>query len=102
WGRTVQAGGVKMPHCSINLSIDTIRRDEGFVDYVLRGIQKMGVSAASLTFEIMTVDAIAHRQAVMRFVPPLRAAGVTFALSWFSGEEPAFELAPTLGITYIK
>ena len=102
WGRTVQAGGVKMPHCTVTLSIDTIRRDEAFRDYVLRGIQKMGVSAASLTFEIMTVDALAHRDAVARFMSPLRAAGITFALSWFAGEEAVYELAPTLGISYIK
>lgn len=102
WGRTVQAGGVRMPHCSVNLSIDTIRRDEQFGDYVLRGIQKMGVSAAALTFEIMTVDALAHRAAIARFIPPLRAAGITFALSWFAGEDQAFDLAPALGISYIK
>ena len=102
WGRTVQAGGVRMPHCSVNLSIDTIRRDEQFGDYVLRGIQKMGVSAAALTFEIMTVDALANRAAVARFVQPLRAAGITFALSWFAGEDQAFDLAPALGISYIK
>ncbi len=102
WGRTVQAGGVRMPHCSVNLSIDTIRRDEAFGDYILRGIHKTGVSAAALTFEIMTVDALANRQAVARFIPPLRAAGVTFALSWFAGEEAAFALAPSLGISYIK
>ncbi len=102
WGRTVQAGGVKMPHCSVNLSIDTIRRDEQFGDYILRGIQKMGVSAASLTFEIMTVDALAHQQAVARFVQPLRNAGITFAFSWFSGEEQAFGLAAMLGISMMK
>jgi EAL domain-containing protein (putative c-di-GMP-specific phosphodiesterase class I) len=101
WGRAVQAGAVRMPHCFINLSIDTIRRDEAFGDYVLRGIQKTGISAAALTFEIMTVDALAHRQAVARFMAPLRAAGVTFALSWFA-DDAAFELAPSLGVSYIK
>jgi EAL domain-containing protein (putative c-di-GMP-specific phosphodiesterase class I) len=102
WGRTVQQGGVKMPHCSINLSIDTIRRDDQFGEYVLRGIQKMGVSAAAITFEIMTVDALAHRQAIAKFIQPLRAAGITFALSWFAGEEAAFDLAHSLGASYMK
>ncbi len=102
WGRDLQATGRRMPHCSVNLAIDTIRRDQAFADYVLRGIQKMGVMPASLTFEIMTTDALAHREAVSKLIQPLRAAGVTFALSWFAGEESALELAPSLGFSYIK
>ena len=102
WGRDLQVTGRRMPHCSVNLAIDTIRRDEAFADYVLRGIQKMGIMPASLTFEIMTTDALAHREAVSRLIQPLRSAGVTFALSWFAGEESALELAPSLGISYIK
>ncbi len=102
WGRDLAATGRRMPHCSVNLAIDTVRRDLAFADYVLRGIQKMGVMPASLTFEIMTTDALAHPDAVAKMVEPLRAAGVTFALSWFAGEESALELAPSLGISYIK
>ena len=102
WGRSVRAASHRMPHCTVNLSIETLRKDELFGDYVLRGLEKLGVSAASLTFEIMTVDALASRPSVARFIPPLRAAGVTFALSWFAGEEPAFELIPALGISYVK
>jgi Amt family ammonium transporter len=102
WGRGVQATGRRMPHCTVNLSMDTLRRDEAFGDYVLRGLQKMGVSAAGLTFEIMTEEAIANRQVLARFVPPLRAAGITFALSWFNGEEPGYELIQHLGISYVK
>jgi EAL domain-containing protein (putative c-di-GMP-specific phosphodiesterase class I) len=102
WGRDLQATGRRMPHCSVNLSIDTVRRDLAFADYVIRGIQKMGAMPASITFEIMTTDALAHREAVARMIEPLRAAGVTFALSWFAGEESALELAPSLGISYIK
>jgi EAL domain-containing protein (putative c-di-GMP-specific phosphodiesterase class I) len=102
FGRDTKAAGKRMPHCSVNLSIDTVRRDEAFGDYVLRGLEKMGVSAASLTFEIMTTDALAHPEAVAKFIPPLRAAGITFALSWFAGEEVAVELAPTLGISFMK
>ena len=102
WGRDLQATGRRMPHCSVNLAIDTIRRDEAFAEYVLRGIQKMEVMPALLTFEIMTTDALAHREAVGKMIRPLRAAGVTFALSWFAGEESALELAPSLGISYIK
>jgi EAL domain-containing protein (putative c-di-GMP-specific phosphodiesterase class I) len=102
WGRDLQAAGKRMPQCSVNLSIDTVRRDQAFGDYVVKGLEKSGVSPASLTFEIMTTDALAQTAAVARMIPPLRAAGVTFALSWFAGEESALELAPALGISYIK
>lgn len=102
WGRGLQAAGKRMPHCSVNLSIDTVRRDHAFGDYVVKGLEKSGIPPASLTFEIMTIDALAHGAAVARLIPPLKAAGVTFALSWFAGEESALELAPKLGISYIK
>jgi EAL domain-containing protein (putative c-di-GMP-specific phosphodiesterase class I) len=102
WGRGVLAGGARMPHCSVNLSIDTVVRDHAFGEYVVKGLEKSGVSAASLTFEIMTTDALAHGAAVARLIPPLKAAGITFALSWFAGEDSALELAQALGFSYIK
>jgi len=102
WGRKVQAGGHRMPHCSVNLFIETLRRDDLFGEFVLHALQKVGVSAAALTFEIMAIEALASRAAVARFIPPMRAAGVTFALSWFGGEEAAFDLIPALGFSYVK
>ena len=102
WGRDIHASGRRMPHCSVNLSIDTIRRDLAFGDYVLKGMQKLGVSPSSIAFEIMTTDALANPQAVASLIAPLQAAGVKFALSWFAGEESALELAPSLGISFIK
>lgn len=102
WGRDTAAAGRRMPRCSVNLAIDTVRRDLAFGDYVLRGMQKMGVAPTSLTFEIMTTDALANREAVAKFIAPLRSAGITFALSWFAGEETALEMAPSLGISLIK
>ena len=102
WGRGLQASGARMPHCSVNLSIDTVVRDHAFGEYVVKGLEKTGISAASLTFEIMTTDALAHGAAVARLIPPLKAAGVSFALSWFAGEASALELAQALGFSYIK
>src|SRR5262249_29703925 len=74
WGRDVQAGGKRMPHCSVNLSIQTVLRDPGFGDYVLRGSQKLGISPSSIAFEIMTTDLLANREAVAKMMAPLRAA----------------------------
>jgi len=102
WGRMVRSRGIEMPRCTLNLSIDTIRRDEGFGEYVLQSLQRTGVPGSALTFEVMTVEAMANRPALQRFVPPLRNAGVTFALSWFSGNEAEFELARKGGFAYAK
>ena len=102
WGRHRLSAGRKMPHCSVNLAIDTVRRDEAFADYLQHSLQKANVPSAALTFEITTTDALLHRDATARFIAPLRAMGVTFALSWFAGEESALEMAPKLDISYIK
>src|SRR5262249_30882163 len=102
WGRSIQSGGQRMPHCTVNLSIDTIQRDEAFGDYVLQGLKKTGVSAAALTFEVLTLDALTHGPALQRFIPPLRNAGITFALSWFNGEEAEFELVQRAGFSHVK
>ena len=102
WGRARVAAGLKMPHCSVNLAIDTVRRDQAFAQYLQQALQRANVPAAALTFEIKTTDALLHREAVARFMAPMRALGATFALSWFAGEESALEMAPKLGISYIK
>ena len=104
WARNKQAelGPRPTPRCSVNLSKDTIRRDHSFVDFVLQGIQRTAVSPASLSFEIPLVEALAGAQSLARLVPPLRAAGCSFAISDFTGEESVFELATSLGIAFAK
>lgn len=102
WGRGLQAAGAHMPQCSVNLSIQTVQRDGSFGEYVVKSLEKSGVPPASLSFEIMTSDAIAYAPDIARFIAPLRAAGVTFALSWFAGEELALSFAPKMGFTYLK
>ncbi len=102
WGRALQAAGKRMPQCSVNLSLQTVRGDGAFGEYVVKGLEKAGVAPASLTFEILTSDAAAYAPEIARFMTPLRAAGVTFALSWFAGEELALNFAPKMGFTYLK
>jgi len=102
WGNGVQSSGKQMPQCSVNLSIQTVRTDPTFGDFVVKGLERVGVAPASLTFEILAADAVAHAPEIARFIAPLKAAGVTFALSWFSGEELALNFAPKMGFTYIK
>ena len=79
-----------------------MREDATFGDFVVRALEKAGVSAASLTFEILTADAAEYAPEIARFMAPLRAAGITFALSWFAGEELALNFAPKMGFSYLK
>ena len=104
WARDKQTalGPRPTPRSSINLSNDTIRRDPAFVDFVLRGVRKMGVPAESLSFEIPILEVLANPQPLATLIPPLRSAGCSFALSGFTGEEAGFELATSLGIAFIK
>lgn len=102
WARGLQAAGKRVPQCSVNLSIDTVRRDAAFGEYVVKTLEKSGVAAASLNFEVMTTDALAYAPQVFEMMKPLKAAGVTLALSWFAGEEQALDLAPKMGVSYIK
>lgn len=92
----------RTPRSSINLSNDTIRLDETFADFVLQGIHEMGVCAASLSFEIPILEALANRHSLVALIPPLRSAGCSFAVSGFTGEESGFELATSLGIAFAK
>ncbi len=100
WTRDRQAA--LAARCSVNLSNDTIRRDQSFVDFVLQGVQRTAVAPDSLSFEIPQVEALAGRQSLARLIPPLRAAGCTFTISGFTGEAPVFELATSLGISFLK
>ena len=104
WIRNKQAtlAPASLPRFSINLSNDTIFRDEAVVDYVLEGIRKTGVPAERLSFEIPVAQVLARPHALNRLIPPLRSAGCSFALSDFTGEEPGFELAKSLGIGFVK
>ena len=102
WARGLQSAGKRVPQCSVNLSLQTVRRDPAFGVYVAGVIEKSGVPPAALTFEIMTSDALAYAPQVFEMMKPLKAAGVTLALSWFAGEEQALDLAPKMGASYLK
>ena len=103
WIRQVDARpGAPAPRCGINLHTDTICRDRNFGDYVLKDLRETGVRAESLLFEIQVADAMADSQSLARLMIPLRLAGCRFALSDVTDDEPAFELAQSLGFSFIK
>ena len=103
WIRDRQAiGATEIPRCSMNLSIDTVRRDAGFGDFVAQLIQRAQTRGDLLMFELPTAVVLAAPDAVERMTTPLRAAGCAIALNDFTGQEPGFEIARRLGIAFIK
>jgi EAL domain-containing protein (putative c-di-GMP-specific phosphodiesterase class I) len=103
WIRARQASGAAdIPRCSMNLSIDTVRRDTAFGEFVAQGIQRAQARAELLSFELPTAVVLAAADTVERMTAPLRAAGCTFALNDFTGQEAGFEIARRLGIGFIK
>jgi EAL domain-containing protein (putative c-di-GMP-specific phosphodiesterase class I) len=102
WVGAIEAslGARQAPRCSVNLSPDTIVRDRTFGEHVLERLQRSRASAQCLSFEIPVADAISPSLA--QLMPPLRAAGCTFALSGFTGAEGEFELASAIGFEIVK
>jgi EAL domain-containing protein (putative c-di-GMP-specific phosphodiesterase class I) len=91
-------GATDIARCSMNLSSDTVRRDAAFGEFVAEGIRRAQVAAQLLSFELPMAVVLAAPDAVERMTAPLRAAGCTFALNDFTGQEAGFEIAKRLGI----
>lgn len=100
--KQVAAAPGPAPRCSLNLSVDTIRRDPAFIDYAVRRVTKGGIRSGSLSFDISMSEAMTQAKSLAAMIEPLRVAGCGFGLSGFTGEAPAFDLAELLGITFAK
>ena len=103
WIRARQASGATgVLRCSMNLSSDTVRRDSAFGEFVVEGIRRAQAAPQLLSFELPVAVVLAAPDAVERMTAPLRAAGCTFALNDFTGQEAGFEVAKRLGIGFVK
>jgi EAL domain-containing protein (putative c-di-GMP-specific phosphodiesterase class I) len=94
--------GRTAPRCSVNLAADTIRDESAFVGFVQEETRLKAGTAQALCFEIRLSELLAHPKELARLMPPLRAAGCSFALSNYDGSERPFDLARSLGFTIIK
>lgn len=101
-GEAARSGSRPPPRCSVTLSIDTLRRDPGFVEYAVAKLERSKIRPGLLCFEIPEFDAVVHAEALAGVIEPLRAGGCSFVLTGFSGEERAFQVAGVLGVTYVK
>jgi EAL domain-containing protein (putative c-di-GMP-specific phosphodiesterase class I) len=102
--REIEAEGRgRAPRFSVNLCADTLRDESTFSGYALEQIRNTVERAEALTLEILVSDALANPRSLARLMLPLRSVGCSFALSGFAGDdEPAFELARSLGFAFLK
>lgn len=85
----------------VNLS-PTIAQDAELLNWLEGGLQKTGVAAASLAFELTETSANLHRGTFQPVLQQLKALGCGISLDHFSGTERAIELAQALSVDYVK
>lgn len=85
----------------INLTKDTLS-DAGFSDFVQDQLQKTGVSAEALCFEIEEEDALLHLEDTTVFVRKIRQLGCCAALSGFGREHTSFDLLKDIKVNFLK
>jgi diguanylate cyclase (GGDEF)-like protein len=85
----------------INIS-PTILQDEELLNWLRSGLQKTGVPAASLVFEMTETTAELNRQALLPFLRQLKDLGCGISLDHFSGHERAQALVQLLQVDYVK
>ncbi len=85
----------------INIS-PTILQDDELPDWLNSGLQKTGVPATNLVFEIAETTAEVNRQALLPFLRKLKQLGCGLSLDHFSGHERAQALVQLLKADYVK
>ena len=85
----------------INVS-PTILQDEELFSWLKNGLQKTGVPASSLVFEIAETTAEVNKQTLLPFLRRLKELGCGLSLDHFSGHERSLALAQLLEVDYVK
>ncbi len=85
----------------VNIS-PTILQDEELLNWLRSGLQKTGVPAAKLVFEMTETTAELNRQTLLPFLRQLKELGCGISLDHFSGHERAQALVQLLQVDYVK
>jgi len=97
----LHASGRAPGRCAVNLSASSLE-DEGLADYVLGLIERHGVAASRLCFEITETEAVRNLPRAVRFFERLRAAGCLVALDDFGAGMSSFGYLKNLPVDVIK
>lgn len=87
--------------CSINLSGQSLVDDE-FLPFVVRQLQKSGLDATKICFEITETSAIASYAQASRFINALKELGCQFALDDFGTGLSSFGYLKHFPVDYLK
>ncbi|MDO8437488.1 MAG: EAL domain-containing protein [Nitrosomonadaceae bacterium] len=85
----------------INLTRDTLS-DTGFADFVLNQLQKTGVLARVLCFEIEEADVTLRLADTSAFVQKIRQYGCQVALCGFGRKHASFDLLRNIKVNFLK
>jgi len=85
----------------INIS-PTILQDEEFLNWLQGGLNKTGVPAANLVFEITETTAELYQSVLQPFLLQIKNLGCGISLDHFSGHEHSQALAQNLQVDYLK
>ena len=95
------ADGRPVDLCAINLSAQTVE-DDGFANFVLDRLQRHGVPADRICFEITETAAVASMIRVVDLMGQLRKAGCRFSLDDFGAGMASFGYLKNLPVDYVK
>ena len=100
----ISGGDIKLAgkrSCSINLSGQTLA-DESFLAFVVEGLDRTGVSPASICFEVTEKAILSNVQHAQRFIEVLHGIGCEFSLDDFGSGLGSFSSLKHLPIDYLK
>jgi two-component system CheB/CheR fusion protein len=92
----------RLAWCAINLSGDSLSRDEEFLDFVLAEFQKSRLPPEKICFEITESAVIANLVTADRFIQRLKQLGCRFALDDFGRGVAAFNYLRALPVDFLK
>lgn len=95
------ARGLPPRRLTVNVSAQTLQDGE-FAAFVGRGLERAGVVASALLFEIDESDILAQPEAVARFGGAARALGCGLLLDGFGRRSVSFAPLKALRVQYVK